>query len=194
MSTIRHRQETELANVMLERDVVTHSNARKAIAVLRILFGLTFLWAFFDKLFALGYATGLADNGSRDYFGPAAWIHGGSPTLGFLKFGADGPFKGFYNSIAGAGWADWLFMLGLLGIGLALTFGFTIRIATAAAAVLYLMMWSVVLPPANNPLLDEHILGLATMVVLGLTLAGDTWGVGARWARTTLVRRYPFLR
>jgi thiosulfate dehydrogenase [quinone] large subunit len=194
MSTIRHRQETELANVMLERDVVTHSNARRAIAALRILFGLTFLWAFFDKLFALGFATGLADNGSRDYFGPAAWIHGGSPTLGFLKFGADGPLQGFYNSIAGAGWADWLFMLGLLGIGLALTFGFTIRIATVAAGVLYLMMWSVVLPPANNPLLDDHILGLATMVVLGLTLAGDTWGVGARWARTTLVRRYPFLR
>ena len=193
MSTI-HRRESDLATVMLERDVVTHVAARRALAGLRIAFGLTFLWAFFDKLFALGYATGLADNGSRDYFGPAAWIHGGSPTEGFLKFGADGPFKGFYNNIAGATWADWLFMLGLLGIGLALTFGFTMRIATVAGALLYLMMWSVVLPPANNPVLDDHILGLVSMIVLGLTLAGDTWGFGSRWARTHVVRQYPFLR
>ena len=62
-----------------------------------------------------------------DRFGDAAWIHGGSPTEGFLTFGADGPFKGFYHSIAGAAWADWLFMLGLLGIGLALTFGVGMR-------------------------------------------------------------------
>jgi len=194
MSTIRHRQPTDLADVMLERDVVTHTRARQALGALRIVFGLTFLWAFFDKLLALGYATGLAQDGSTDRFGPAAWIHGGSPTLGFLKFGADGPFKGFYNSIAGDGWADWLFMLGLLGIGVALTFGVTMRIATAAGALLYLMMWSVVLPPANNPVLDDHVIGLVAMVVLGLTLAGDTWGLGARWARTNLVRRYPALR
>jgi len=194
MSTIRHRQPTDLANVMLERDVVTHTRARQALATLRIVLGLTFLWAFLDKLLALGYATGLGQDGSTDRFGPTAWIHGGSPTLGFLKFGADGPFKGFYNNIAGAAWADWLFMLGLLGIGVALTLGVTMRIATAAGALLYLLMWSVVLPPVNNPVLDDHILGLVAMVVLGLTLAGDTWGAGARWARTTWVGRFPVLR
>jgi thiosulfate dehydrogenase [quinone] large subunit len=194
MSTIRHRHETDLANVMLERDVVTHSIARQALAVLRIAFGLTFLWAFFDKLLALGYATGVGQDGTTDRFGDAAWIHGGSPTEGFLKFGADGPFTSFYHSIAGAAWADWLFMLGLLGIGLALTLGVTMRIATAAGALLYLMMWSVVLPPANNPVLDDHILGMITMAVLALTLAGDTWGLGGWWARTNLVRRYHFLR
>ena len=50
-----------------------------------------------------------------DRFGDAAWINGGRPTEGFLKFGADGPFKGFYNDNAGAAWADWLFMIGLAG-------------------------------------------------------------------------------
>ena len=193
MSTI-HRRDSELADVMLERDVVTHVAARRALAALRIAFGLTFLWAFFDKLFALGYGTGVGEDGSVDRFGPAAWINGGSPTEGFLKFGADGPFKDFYNSIGGTAWADWLFMLGLLGIGLTLTFGYGMRIGTAAGALLYLLMWSVVLPPENNPVLDDHILGMITMIVLGLTLAGDTWGVGSAWARTKLVRRYPFLR
>ena len=165
-------------DVVAQDAVVTSAPARKALAVLRIGFGLTFLWAFVDKLLALGFSTGRGDNGVVDRFGPAAWINGGSPTEGFLKFGADGPFKGFYNSIGGAAWADWAFMLGLLGIGLALTLGIGIRFAAVAGAVLYVMMWTVALPPANNPVLDDHLLGAITMVVLGLTLAGDTWGAG----------------
>lgn len=168
--------------------------AYRALAVLRIAFGLTFLWAFFDKTFALGYHTGYDQQGNLDRFGDAAWIHGGSPTQGFLAFGADGPFEDFYHSIAGDAWADWLFMLGLLGIGLALTLGIGMRFAAVAGAVLYLMMWSVVLPPENNPVLDDHILGAITVVVLALFYAGDTWGLGRWWARTSLVKKYPAFR
>lgn len=174
--------------------LVTSAPARRALAVLRIGFGLTFLWAFLDKLLALGFSTGRDDAGVVDRFGPAAWVNGASPTEGFLKFGAAGPFKGLYNSIGGAAWADWAFMLGLLGIGLALTLGVTIRFAAASGAVLYLLMWTVALPPETNPVLDDHILGAITMVVLGLTLAGDTWGAGRVWNRLDLVRRVPVLR
>ena len=134
----------------------------RVVAVLRIAFGLTFLWAFFDKLLALGFSTGRADDGIVDRFGDAAWVNGGSPTEGFLKFGADGPFKGFYNSIAGATWADALFMVALLGIGLALTLGFAMRIAAVSGAALYVMMWTVALPPENHPVLDDHICLLYT--------------------------------
>ena len=84
--------------------------------------------------------------GNTDRFGDAAWIHGGSPTEGFLTFGADGPFKGFYHSIAGAAWADWLFMLGLLGVGLTLMLGVGMRLGAAAGALMYVLMWSVVCP------------------------------------------------
>src|SRR3954471_10957234 len=117
-------------------DIVRSVAARRALALVRIGFGLSFLWAFFDKLFALGYATGKADDGTVDRFGAAAWIHGGSPTKGFLAFGADGPFQGFYNDIAGAAWADWLFMAGLFAIGLALTFGIGMRVAGVAGVAL----------------------------------------------------------
>ena len=163
--------------------------AARALAALRIAFGLTFLWAFFDKLFALGFSTGRSVNPETgvetvDRFGDAAWINGGSPTEGFLKFGADGPFKGFYNDIAGAAWADWLFMLGLLGIGLALTLGIGMRIAAAAGALLYVLMWTVVLPPENNPVLDDHILGAITLIALGALHAGNTWGLGKVWSQT----------
>ena len=167
----------------------------QALAVLRIGFGLTFLWAFFDKLLALGFATGRnPETDAVDRFGDAAWINGGSPTEGFLKFGADGPFKEFYNDIAGATWADWLFMLGLLAIGLALTLGIGMRVAAAAGALLYVLMWSVVLPPENNPVIDDHLLGALTLVVLALAHAGDTWGLGRAWSRIPIVRDNGFLR
>lgn len=155
-----------------------------ALAVLRIGYGLTFLWAFFDKLFGLGFAT-KPEN---------AVLSGGSPTQGYLSNAAEGPFKDFYLSISGAAWADVLFMLGLLGIGLALTLGIGMRIACISAAVMYLLMWSVVLPPATNPVIDDHILGAIAVVVLGLVAAGDTWGLGRWWAKTPLVRRAPVLR
>ena len=198
MATIhRHSADHATTAATAEHEpVVTVSGAlAKALAALRLAFGFTFLWAFFDKLLALGFATGrdpVTDNVDR--FGDAAWINGGSPTEGFLKFGADGPFKDFYNNIAGDAWADWLFMLGLLGIGLALTFGIGMRVAGAAGALLYILMWTVVLPPDNNPIIDDHILGAISMVVLALALAGDTWGFGRMWAHVGLVKRHGFLR
>lgn len=175
-------------------DVTASSFAERVLAILRIAFGLTFLWAFFDKLLALGFGTGYDQEGNLDRFGDAAWVNGGSPTEGFLTFGADGPFADFYRAIAGDAWADWLFMLGLLGIGAALTVGVGMRIAAGAGALLYVLMWSVVLPPENNPVLDDHILGALTFIVLAAFSAGDTWGLGRRWSRTPVARQYPVLR
>jgi thiosulfate dehydrogenase [quinone] large subunit len=63
--------------------------------------GLIFLWAFFDKLLGLGFAT-KAEN---------AWINGGSPTSGFLLHGTKGPFAEFFQSLAGIPTVDWLFMV-----------------------------------------------------------------------------------
>ena len=194
MTTIqRHPQ----LDVLVEHDVVTHSVARKALSLLRVGFGLTFLWAFFDKLFALGFHTGVdAETGAVDRFGPAAWINGASPTSGFLEFGVpeNNPFKGFFNGMAGQAWADWLFMLGLLGIGLALALGVGMRVAAATGVLLYMLMWAASLPLENNPVIDDHVLGAISLVVLAATLAGDTWGLGKVWARTKLVRRNPALR
>ncbi len=65
--------------------------------VLRLSMGWVFLWAFLDKLLALGFATGRnPETGVVDRFGDAAWIYGGSPTDGFLKFGlhTKEPFTG----------------------------------------------------------------------------------------------------
>jgi thiosulfate dehydrogenase [quinone] large subunit len=165
------------------------------MGALRIVIGWTFLWAFFDKLLALGYSTGRdPDTGVVDRFGDAAWIHGGSPTVGFLGFAADGPFTGFYHSIAGDAWADWAFMLGLLAIGVSFTLGVFRRLGTVAGVVMYALMWSVALPPENNPLTDDHTIGLLVVLVLGLYGAGRYLGLGHWWERQPIVQRYPILK
>ena len=162
----------------------TSTALRYVMAALRLSLGWIFLCAFLDKTFGLGHGTTSAQ----------AWISGGHPTSGFLAKAAEGPFKGFYNGIAGDVWVNWAFMLGLLFIGVALTFGIAIRLGALAGLVMYLMMWSVALLPATNPVIDDHILGAAAMAVLGLTLAGDTWGFGKAWSRVDLVADNPVLR
>jgi thiosulfate dehydrogenase [quinone] large subunit len=169
-------------------------NAARGLAVLRISLGFVFLWAFFDKLFGWNYAT------------PAerAWINGGSPTRGFLSGVDVGPFAGFFNDIAGQAWADWLFMLGLLGIGVALTLGIGLRIASGAATVMLVLMWFAEFPPAQtdnageathstNPIMDYHLVYALGTIVAALTYAGHTWGLGRWWAKLPVVQRNPWL-
>ncbi|PRY59986.1 DoxX family membrane protein [Glycomyces artemisiae] len=153
-------------------------------AVLRIALGWVFLWAFLDKTFGLGFAT------ERD----ASWLNGGSPTEGFLSFGTKGPLADFYQGMAGSAFADWLFMAGLLGIGLALVLGIGMRIAAAAGALLLVLMWSAALWPENNPFMDDHLVYAGLLIGLAMTHAGDTLGLGKAWAATGIVARNPWLK
>ncbi|KQX66360.1 hypothetical protein ASD06_07970 [Angustibacter sp. Root456] len=168
-----------------EPAVAAHSTAfRYVTAAIRLSLGWVFLWAFLDKMFGLGHETE----------SKAAWINGGSPTNGFLKFGAAGPFKGMYNNIAGAAWADWLFMIGLAGIGVALVAGVAMRLAATAGALLLVLMWTAVLPPANNLFMDDHIIYALVLVALAIAGAGHTLGLGSSWERLGIVKRFSFLK
>ncbi|MFJ6677171.1 DoxX family protein [Actinosynnema sp. NPDC091369] len=165
-----------------------------ALAVLRITTGFVFLWAFFDKLFGLGYATRSAN----------AWINGGSPTKGFLGHVAVGPFESTFHAWAGAWWADGLFMLGLLAIGLAVVAGVGLRLAAVAGTVMMLMMWAAEWPPAQvtsagepsmstNPIVDYHVVYAVALIAVALTGA-TKWSLGRRWATLPVVRDHAWLR
>ena len=160
------------------------SKARYAWAVTRIALGWTFLWAFVDKTFGLGFATAAED----------AWINGGSPTFGFLNFGTEGKlFHEFFAGLAGPA-ADWAFMIGLLGIGTALILGIGMRIAAASGALLTMSMWAASLRLENNPFMDDHVIYAIVLIGLALAGAGRTLGLGRVWEKTSLVRRFPFLK
>jgi thiosulfate dehydrogenase (quinone) large subunit len=170
---------------------VITGGAARFLAVFRVVLGLEFLWAFADKTFGFGYATPSA----------RAWIHGGSPTKGFLSNVAVGPLEGTFHAWAGAGWADWLFMVGLLGIGIALVLGIGLRIAAVSGTLLLVGMWAAEWPLARftsagepsmstNPLVDYHIVYALALIVVALAYAGHRggWsagGPGCRWCSAT---------
>jgi thiosulfate dehydrogenase [quinone] large subunit len=168
--------------------------ATKFLAIVRVVVGVEFLWAFLDKAFGLGYATPAA----------RAWINGGSPTKGFLSRVAVGPLEGTFHAIAGAAWADWLFMAGLLGIGIALIFGIGLRAAAVSGTVMMGLMWAAEWPLARftstgeptmstNPIVDYHIIYALALIALALTYAGHTWGLGKLWPRLPFVQRHRWL-
>jgi thiosulfate dehydrogenase [quinone] large subunit len=179
-----HAGRGTLIRVVAPKPLTETPAARYAWAAARLALGWIFAWAFVDKLFGLGHET------------PAGkgWLDGGSPTEGFLAHAPKGPFAGLYNDLAGAAWADWLFMIGLAGVGAALILGIGMRVAAAGGAALLVLMWTAVLPPENNLFMDDHIVYAILIVGLALVSAGDTLGLGRWWSTTRLVERLPFLK
>jgi thiosulfate dehydrogenase (quinone) large subunit len=189
MSTTIDRPTHEVRN----DDLIVTTAGQKWSGVVRILLGFTFLWAFLDKNFAWGFST------------TKAWMFGtgdGNPTAGFLKFGANpnGPLHDFFTNLAPSspsGIINWLFMGALLGAGLGLMLGVGMRISCIGASLLLLSMFLAVAPWAkyedkggstvasNNPLLDEHIIYAATLMVLMFICAGRYWGLGRMWESKT---------
>ena len=150
------------------------------ISITRFVMAAQFLWAFFDKLFGLGYTT------TPD----KAWISGGSPTAGFLTKSATGPLTGIFNAIGGKGLTNWLFMLALLFVGLALLLGIGMKIGTISGSVLMFLMWIAVLPkPGNIFQIDDHMVNILVLLILLLLKAGQVAGFGRWWVNTKLVKR-----
>lgn len=82
-------------------------------------------------------------------------------------------------------------MLGMLGVGVALILGIGMRIATVAGAAQMLLIRAASPVPANNPLVDEHIIYALALFALLFAGTGDHWGLGKIWRRTRLVQRFP---
>jgi thiosulfate dehydrogenase [quinone] large subunit len=106
--------------------------------------------------------------------------------------------------MAGTWYANWLFMLGMLGVGVALIAGVGLRVAAGAGALIMARMWFAEFPIAQhtatgaangstNPLTDYHFVYAAVLVVLAATYAGHTWGLGRWWARLPFVQKNKWL-
>lgn len=161
------------------------NKTRYVWGLLRLTLGLVFLWAFIDKVFGLGFATKPEQ----------AWLVGGSPTAGFLQNAVHGPFASFYHSLASLPVIDWLFMLGLLFVGVTLTFGILVKLGSLTGALMLFLMYTAVgIQPANHPFIDDHIVYILVMIGLFLSNSGDYFGFGRAWSNTTLVQKFKILK
>lgn len=153
--------------------------------LLRLAMGWLFFWPFLDKVFGLGFST----------VAGKAWIDGVSPTFGYLAYATRGPLAPIFQSLASSTLVAWLFMLGLLLIGLALIFGVGVRIAGySGALMLVLMFLAGSLPPIHNPVLDEHIIYAFVLMLFTRLPVGEWLGCGKWWSQQPVVKRFPILR
>jgi thiosulfate dehydrogenase (quinone) large subunit len=159
-------------------------NIKYVQGILRIALGWIFLWGFLDKLFGFGYGTAPAD----------AWLNGGSPTTGFLKFATNGPLSSIFQAMAGYGFVDFLFMMGLMLIGIALIAGIAMKLATIGGIVMMSLMYIAVIPPEHNILIDEHVIYALVLLGLYFKKAGHEMGYGKKWEKCKLVKKYPCLK
>lgn len=184
---------TRAAAPVVEEQVVRSIAGRRWLAVSRLAVGFVFLWAFLDKTFGLHYSTGAPSAEGKPSL---SWLDGGTPSQGFMKFAATGPLKGFFADLASPA-SDWLFMLAMLGVGLAVMLGIGLRVSAVVGSFVMLAMWAAEWPfiqGTTNPLVDYHIVYALVLIVCAVLLAGDTWGLGRWWARLPLVQRMPWLR
>lgn len=185
-------------------------------ALSRIAIGFVFLWAFLDKNFGLGYAT--PSEGAWNFA-----TGDGSPTFGYLTYGVnpEGPLASFFHGLGesagtaaadgaptlyAGSWVNWMFMIGLLGIGIALVLGVFMRIGSVSGVVMLTLMylaaapWATFTDPAtgesvasNNPIVEQHLVYAVVLIMLMLFTAERTWGLGSWWQSTGVVQRMPWL-
>ncbi|MCT1607719.1 DoxX family membrane protein [Nesterenkonia massiliensis] len=143
------------------------------LALVRILIGLEFLWAFLDKTFGLTFSTAAED----------AWINGGSPTYGYLS--AERALQEVFQPLAGVWIVDVLFMLGLLGVGVGLLLGVAVRLSAVAGALMLLMMWLAAFPIATHPFINYNLIHAVVVLALAFLVTHQRLSLAGPWQRIT---------
>ncbi len=165
------------------------------LSITRIALGFYFLWAFIDKLLGLGFQTcrSTLEDGSIqiDAFCDSAWVNGGHITEGYLVYGgnANSPFNEFFVNLGAERWTDWPFMLGLLGVGLALMLGIGSKIGAISGSLMLVFMYLTQMPVSTNPVLDEHLIyALAMIAIVWVEVGRQQIGLGKWWRSLDLVK------
>ncbi len=151
-------------------------------AILRISAGFIFMWPFLDKLFGLGMTTAPGKS----------WLAGGSPTVGFLS-GTSGTFSWIFHPIAQSQIVTWLFMLGLLFVGITFILGIALKPGAIAGTIMLFLMWLSVFPPSGNPFMDYHWFYAFALITSALIGSGNYFGLGKWWKELDFVRKFKIL-
>jgi thiosulfate dehydrogenase [quinone] large subunit len=114
-----------------------------------------------------------------------------------MSEGVTGPLKDVFTGLA-TPLTDWLFMAGMLGIGVAVMAGIGLRVSAVVGSAIMLLMYLAEWPfgayaASTNPLVDYHIIYALALVVVATLAAGDTWGFGGWWKSLPIVRSQRWL-
>lgn len=153
------------------------------LAIMRFAMAFMLLWAFFDKLFGLGYPT------------PSGMglIDGGSPTHMFLM-NVSGPFADLFHAMGDFYHVtDFLIMAGFLLVGLAILLGVGTKIATIAGSLMMLMLYMSVLPVTDNPFMDYHLFYIIALFAIYMGGGYDVLSLREKWCSLGIVQRFPIL-
>lgn len=174
------------------------TTGRTFLSLTRISIGFIFLWAFLDKLIGLGFSTCRQEDNSIEVMCERAWLSGGAITKGYLG-SSTGPFADFFISLGDQRWTDWVFMIGLAGVGLALMLGIGTKVAMYAGPAMLLMMyvshaWPGAGANTTNPFLDDHIIyGLAIIGIVLVETERQSIGLGTAWRKVPFVAKRGWL-
>ncbi len=165
------------------------------MVTLRVGLGLIFLWSFVDKLFGLGFATCVdKKSGKFEMLCDGAWINGGSPTFGFLNFSSHGPLADIFKQMAGNPVVDWLFMLGLLFIGICLVIGIALRLSGFFGFIMMTLMYLAAMPPEHHPFMDEHVIYAVILLSIMMGNSSGNCPVSRWWKNSNLVQKFSILK
>ncbi|MEK7066087.1 MAG: hypothetical protein AAB965_00775 [Patescibacteria group bacterium] len=119
----------------------------------------------------------------------AGFLNGAKAFTGFYQWLATPeilPVTNFMN--------EW----GLTLLGLALIFGVFVRLGAVLGSVLMFLYYLPILqfpyPNVHSFIVDEHIIYISALLVLGSLKAGRVWGFEEWCSNSPLCRRFPKLR
>ncbi|MGN0099270.1 MAG: hypothetical protein ACI38Y_08105 [Candidatus Methanomethylophilaceae archaeon] len=153
------------------------------LGLVRIVLGFMFVWAFFDKLLGLGMLT----------TSEAAIINGGSPTEYYLSQLVSGPFEGMWHALAGNAIVDFLLMFGLIAVGVCLMLGIASKLSTIGMVIMMALMYTLCVPPSDNPLVDYHILYILAALAVYFLNGFSYLGFEDKWRGLGIVKKIPLL-
>ncbi len=94
--------------------------------------------------------------------------------------------------MAGSSVIDWLYMGGLLFVGLAFITGAALRPASIFGAMMVALFYFSLFPPKTNPLLDDHVVLFILFLAYGTGEVGHPTSFDEWWRKTAVAQALPF--
>lgn len=72
--------------------------------------------------------------------------------------------------------------------------GVASRLSTVGMCVMMALMFSLEIPPDDNPFVDYHIVYILASIAIYYLGGYGALGLGERWSELSIVKRFPILR